>query len=77
MSMRLDSWCSEAFQHGPADGQGRCPWCRTKHIDARPRAYDHEPVSELTLAYEQFYDPDFSALTPDDIARRYAMGQEK
>lgn len=66
--------CPEAIQHGPADGAGRCPWCRIKYTDARPRVPASEPTSGATLAYRQYYDPDFGALSTAELKRQYLMG---
>lgn len=69
--------CPEAFAHGPADAQGRCPWCgqRCEPPVSRPRGQRFEP-SDLTEAYGEFYDPDYGTLTPAQIRRRYQMGQD-
>lgn len=73
------SECPEALRHGPADGAGRCPWCGTRYTCAQPRPRPHPRVrskaaSDLTSAYQQFYDPDFGGLSPADIEHRYLMG---
>jgi len=62
--------------HAQNDRSGLCCWCG-KRIDPpvpyAPRRFD---PSDLTEAYEQFYDPDFGALSYDAIRNRYQMGQE-
>lgn len=67
--------CSESVSgHGRADQQGRCPWCRRKInsvVGYQPRRW--EP-SELTEAYGRFYDPDWDALTRDQVRERYQRG---
>lgn len=68
--------CKEAMNHGPADGKGKCPWCGLKIATAMPAPDpSHRPTSELTEAYNEFYDPDWGALTWQQISDRYAMGQ--
>lgn len=73
------SECPEAFRHGPADASGRCPWCGSRYARPRPRPRLRprplsEATSDLRLAYEEFYDPDFGGLAPADIEHRYLMG---
>lgn len=68
--------CPDGFSHGPADGAGRCPWCERKIDHARPRTPEYEDVSELTLAYEQAYDPDFGALSVDQLLLRHRTGRQ-
>jgi hypothetical protein len=60
--------------HGPADAYGRCPWCGTKYTSTapRPEAFDE---TDLTDAYEEFYDPDHGSRTWQQIQARYRMGQ--
>lgn len=67
--------CTEAIQHGPADGAGHCPWCGIKYDKAiaEPRRQRMQ-ASELTLAYQEHYDPDFGSLSPADVKGRYLMG---
>ena len=62
-----------AFSHGPADARGRCPWCRCKvtSVMPAPRAY---PRSELSEAYEEFYDPDYGAAGALEVRRRRLAG---
>lgn len=68
--------CKDAIHHGPADGKGKCPWCGLKIATAMPApAMSDFPASELTEAYNQFYDPDHGALTYQQISDKYAMGQ--
>lgn len=47
-------------RHGPADRNGKCPWCGKKYEAAieKPRL-DHDRKSKAISAYEYFYDPDF------------------
>jgi hypothetical protein len=75
MSDRFPSPCPEAIMHGPADRAGRCPWCGLRYDPplGRPKLH-HSVSSELTLAYDEFYDPDFGALAPAEIEHRYLMG---
>ena len=67
--------CPEAFTHGPPTGDGRCPWCDRVVAARAPRPASF-PVTELTEAYGEHYDPDFGALTPSEVRRRYATGLE-
>jgi hypothetical protein len=50
--------CSDAIRHGPTDGQGRCPFCHKKIESAMPKPR-HFPESELSEAYDQYYNPDW------------------
>lgn len=52
--------CPEAFRHGPADGAGRCPWCRAKYASAM-KVCSPRTQSDLTVAYRRFYDPDWGS----------------
>lgn len=45
-------------KHGETDTSGRCPYCRQK-VAAVASAPTRFAVSELTLAYERTYDPDW------------------
>lgn len=68
--------CSEALNHGPADGRGRCPWCGVKYTSAQPAPpIGWDGPSELTEAWGEHFDPDYGALSPDQIRHRYQMGQ--
>lgn len=63
--------------HAQNDRSGLCCWCGKRIDPAVPASPPgHWDPSELRLAYEQFYDPDFGALSYDDIRNRYQMGQE-
>lgn len=66
--------CQDAIQHGPADGTGKCPWCGMKIATTMGRP-PRVPVTELTEAYGEHYDPDYGALTRAEINARWAMGQ--
>ena len=73
----LPIWrCPESTgKHGPADGAGRCPWCRRKYTEAA--RYDPsrpEERSELSEAYETFYDPDAGTLGVAEREGRYRSG---
>jgi hypothetical protein len=73
--MAWDVSCPDgAITHGPADGRGRCPWCGRKVTSAMPapRAY---PVSDLTEAYDEFYDPDYGATGRIERERLFRAGQ--
>lgn len=61
-------------QHGPADQQGRCPWCGRAYVSPTPPAVSSGP-SELAEAYGTFYDPDWSGLGSVELARRWRGGQ--
>lgn len=45
-------------KHSPLDAYGRCNWCGRKVERTMPMP-TILPVSELTEAYKQFYDPDW------------------
>jgi hypothetical protein len=72
----LDGYgCPESTgRHGPADGSGRCPWCRRRYEAAVHPALTPWTPSDLTVAYGTTYDPDFLVLTRDQIRHRYEMG---
>jgi hypothetical protein len=53
--------CEEAIKHGPADRDGRCPWCKRKITSAVPRSPESEPVSDLSESYGYYHDPDWTA----------------
>ena len=61
--------------HGPADGEGRCPWCRNVVTSAlpAPRRY---PRSELSEAYEEHYDPDYGARGALELSKLRATAQD-
>lgn len=69
--------CPEAIRHSIPDRLGKCMYCGRK-IDVAdpPPAQGTVGVSELTEAYNEFYDPDHGSLTWKQIQSRYAMGQE-
>lgn len=76
MTDLFTSPCPEAVMHGPADRAGRCPWCGLK-VDlplGRPKVFTTDGPSDLTQAYDEFYDPDFGALSPAELDHRYLMG---
>lgn len=52
--------CPETYdgRHGLSDVHGCCPYC-CRQVDPPARMPEHVPVSELTDAYEQHYDPDW------------------
>lgn len=59
--------CPEAAgmgDHGPLTSAGHCPWCGRKVAAPalRPRRF---AVSNLTLAWRRFYDPDWGG-GPED-----------
>lgn len=62
-----------AISHGPVDGEGRCPWCRTKITTAlsAPRSY---PRTDLGEAYAQHYDPDEGARGTAELERLRRAG---
>jgi len=59
--------CTEAILHGPADAQGRRPWCRTKYEAGRaaPTFYGYTWASDLDRAYRRTYDPDWGTRATD------------
>lgn len=59
--------CPEAIIHGPADGSGRCPWCRVKYRRSAPREYSRGYVfrSDLDDAYDRFWNPDWGTRKGD------------
>ena len=61
-------------QHGPADAYGRCPWCGVK-FTVSAWAPERTPCTELTDAYGLHFDPDWTALDPDQIRDRYQSGR--
>ena len=66
--------CAEAIYHGPADGAGRCPWCRVKYTHAQPRPvrqwWQPAPADAADLAYRRFYDPNFGVAQTDTDPHR-------
>ena len=56
--------CPETYNgfHGLSDIRGRCPYCRRQY-EPPARMPEHLPVSELSDACGQFYDPDWG-VTP-------------
>jgi hypothetical protein len=67
--------CPESTgRHGPADAYGRCPWCSIKYTSTAPRPEGFDET-ELTEAYEEFYDPNYGTLTWQQVQARYRMGQ--
>lgn len=58
--------CPEAIQHGPADGRGRCPWCRRRYTRAVVVCVPYRGTTDLTQAYRRTYDPDWG-VSPADI----------
>lgn len=71
--------CPESLgRHSPPSHSGRCTWCGGKATDdPPPNKPAYPPMSDLTEAYEEFYDSDYGALDHDQIRDRYQMGQEK
>lgn len=53
--------CAESVsgRHSPLDSRGRCSWCGRKVGDARPMP--RVPVSDLSLAYAEQFDPDWGS----------------
>lgn len=67
------SKCPEALGHGPADGAGRCPWCRRKitYPRARQSRFGTSWRELDTLAaYRRFYDPDWGTDNADSDPTR-------
>lgn len=68
---------SSVTGHAQNDRSGLCCWCGRRVDPAVPAPPPGRwDPSELRLAYDEFYDPDFGALTIDAIRDRYEMGQE-
>lgn len=77
IDMRVDDCPARVYgMHGTIDRLGCCMDCGKRVDPPVPYVPQHFEPSDLTDAYEQFYDPDFGALTYDDIRNRYQMGQE-
>jgi len=71
-----DFECPESVTgHAQNDRSGKCCWCGKQIDPPVPRSNRGYGMSELTDAYNEFYDPDYGALTPAQIAQRYRMGQ--
>lgn len=51
-------------EHGNANARGECPYCGRKVTAAQPKP-DSLPVSNLTMAYERTYDPDWGSRKRD------------
>lgn len=56
--------CPEALDHGPADRQGRCPWCHRKITSKMPRDW-----STLRKQGQALQDP--LEIEPDLESRYY------
>jgi hypothetical protein len=61
----MRSKCPESTsEHSPLDAYGRCSWCHQIVGSRQPKPSLHFWVSELCLAYDYYYNPDYGT-TPN------------
>lgn len=60
-SRRYNGGCPDTTRghHGPPDDNGKCGWCGRKYTAVKMRGRSQPRKTELELAYEYVYSPDF------------------